>query len=307
VEKKVLNLILYVFSLFWVFGAGLFVYKSFLCRDCPKGPSPSSEYVPFQREYDLVLISKDLPRRAYSLDYVVRDDISYGYIYVYDGSSWRSVQLNEGNFAIQDLGDQGGMTSSIKVGFSMGRKEYRIEVPEIATPITIKSSNDYSKFAGATKLPTATVNIDGDKTSRKFYAALLRGFNTNIYNLDLVEYGVNTDWLLFWDQDWNFYHLDKTTVEKFHPSYKSHSVFVRLGTDEASDQLDIVHYSPDILVRTRDNLVEVFSPKDASSPKISFNKGSSYKRVGYSGLSEGFFVDSSDGGVGLYQSIRVPE
>ncbi len=87
--------------------------------------------------------------------------------------------------------------------------------------ISIRALPGYTKFSSEGK---GNLIINGST-----YESYI--LYTRIYSFDasqLVTYdgsfNLTTDWVAFWDQNGNFYHIDNTEVETTQPNYQTHSV-----------------------------------------------------------------------------------
>lgn len=248
-----------------------------------------------REEYDLLLVSKDTPRKLIYLDYYKSANEGYGNVYLYDGSTWTHQQITADD------------SVSIKPENSLNQSEYKVEtdirgyaprvrisVPQIFAHMTIRGKKAYSKFGGALSAPSAKVSLD-DKNFDCF-AAMLVGYNSVPDEKDWMKLGVKTDWLMYFDKDWNFYHLDKTTVEKPSPLYESHSFF-----SEITGSHKVVYHPEFSVTKSGSNL-----KLDAESLSLlNLSLTHEFDRKEYLGTSYGALAEGADDGVGVYLNLNT--
>ena len=121
---------------------------------------------------------------------------------------------------------------SNKIGF---------DVPEIDNELGIRSQEDYTIFRSEA---TGKLIVNGKEYES--YVLYSRTYSYSV-SIDLVRItdplGINTDWVAFWDNEGNFYNVDKTSVDdNYKGVYKSHSIAVlkdNLGRVQKSFSLAI--------------------------------------------------------------------
>lgn len=91
----------------------------------------------------------------------------------------------------------------------------------LTNELTLRSLPGYTKFISAT---TGTLTIDG--VEQEAYVLYTRIYSLNAKDIQFYNQslGVTTDWLAFWDENGNFYHLDSTVVSRPTPVYASHQI-----------------------------------------------------------------------------------
>jgi hypothetical protein len=289
----------------WLVAAGFIVARIFFCGEDAERPGyipPPTGDITFQHEYDLVLITATEPHDIVYVEFVSTDDTDYGYAHYMHNDIWRSVQLTGANFSLKDKKDLNQYVSTVEAGFVLANTVFKIAVPEIYTNMVIRAEADFTKFGGATPLPTAV--LQRNNTIEKCYAALLKGYNTAIFNADLGKYGINTDWLMYWDEDWQFYHLDKTTLEREHPKYDAHEF---MGSIRASGNRGgtVSYYSAISILEERQGVRTISFSSGEKRQALALKNEAYFEKYLHTGARvEGSLVLSrSDAGVGVY--LRV--
>jgi len=258
----------------------------------PKKDPPSIVTDHTREEYDLLFVSKDLPHKLLFIDYYTNGKVVYGNTHYYNGTSWKQGAV--ANDTVSALPTESVNRSVYKLMGSVNIDGTVIDfsAPEIYTHMVIRARETFGKFGGATETPSAKLAVDGD--SFDCYAALLVGFNSTEDLADWKSLGVKTDWLMFFDKDWNFNHLDNTVVDRFSPLYESHSFLAGLVDSTR------VTYFPDFAVSgSRDSLAVNTNGSERFNIKIT----DTFDRRGYDGVSWGGLATNKDGGAGVYLSI----
>lgn len=188
----------------------------------------------------IILISKDEPH--YSLVATVsrneKSDLNYiqnTRISFFDGTEWKRVTKSDqtknsaikNNEFIQDWTIEYDKSRVLKqdVSGNLVIRENKIgfESGILENEISIRSLPGYTKFMS-----------EGDGkliiNNQQFDSYLLY---TRIYSMnssEIVKYngnlGLLTDWIAFWDNQGNFYHIDSTSVDKPIPNYQPHKISI---------------------------------------------------------------------------------
>lgn len=89
--------------------------------------------------------------------------------------------------------------------------------------IGIRSLPGYTKFMSE---GDGTITINGE--SFESYVLYTRIYSSNSSELFTYDgnIGLFTDWIVFWDNEGNFYHVDSTEVKNPIPNYQTHSIGV---------------------------------------------------------------------------------
>lgn len=106
-----------------------------------------------------------------------------------------------------------------KVGFSTGILENEIGV---------RSLPGYTKFISSAP---GTLTVDG--LDYPAYIAYTRIYSLNAKEIQFYNqpFGLTTDYVVFWDTQGNFYHIDATQVDKPTPIYQTHQLGVVKDTN----------------------------------------------------------------------------
>ncbi|MFZ5424373.1 MAG: hypothetical protein ACOZAO_01090 [Patescibacteria group bacterium] len=287
-QKKLLIPLL-ILSFVSLFTLGVFtswVYFSGI-KIVPPIPKNSND---FREEYDVVIVSEETPYKVLVVDYFIENNRHFGWAHFYNDGVWESTVLKPNSMAISDVDSLNQYVSSVKGSFFIQDTKFDINIPEIYTSMVIRAEKPFVKFGGSTSKSDVFFSIDGELINSR--AVLLKGYNTQIFDLDLSEYGVQTDWLVFWDSSKNFYHLDKTSLTKPHPIYTAHDFFsVQSFDTEVGNVTYFLH--PDVVAHSSSNSALVKTDLTA----LELNLGSRYSTHNY-GFSS--YVTDSTGGVGVY-------
>ena len=102
------------------------------------------------------------------------------------------------------------------------------ETGELTNNIGMRSLPGYTKFMST---QDGMVNIDGVKVKAKILYT--RIYSSNAAELQFYEtpFGLTTNWLAFWDREGNFYHIDRTQVDKATDKYQTHQIGVKVAKD----------------------------------------------------------------------------
>lgn len=255
-----------------------------------KPPEISAEK-PMREEYDVLLVSKTTPHKLLYIDYYKKAGLTYGNAHFYDGVRWEQGAFRTDVIKIQPLVSLNNAAYSINGIVKTENETITFIVPEIHTHMTVRAEDDYSKFGGATNSASAGFTVGAE--SFESYAALLAGYNSQEDVPDWMSLGVHTDWLMYFDKNWNFYHLDKTSVDKFSSAYASHSFF-------ATSFGDTVDYIQDFDIT---GSTPVFSVTSSGLKKLNLTLGEKFNRIDYNGTSWGGLALGDGGGLGVYLTI----
>jgi hypothetical protein len=89
--------------------------------------------------------------------------------------------------------------------------------------IGIRSLPGYTKFMSE---GSGILNANG--TNYPVYVIYTRIYSLNAQEIQFYTqpFGLTTDWIAFWDNSGNFYHIDSTSVDKPTPTYQTHNLAV---------------------------------------------------------------------------------
>ncbi len=217
----------------WCFGLGMLLM--FYLQNCTgfeclgpygNGNPPIGTKVTVQEEYDLIIVTKNLPHKILYVDSVKRDSLEQGTINYFDGSSWSVSDLVAGSLKIDEGKTLQKFSNLVSFESKLKNLNFKLATLQINSNMTIRSEKKFAKFGGVTNGSEVSLTINGETFPS--YAVLLKGFNFDTSRIDIADLRVNTDWFVYWDKDWNFYHLDKTDVKKFDPRYESHEFLAKI-------------------------------------------------------------------------------
>lgn len=294
-EKSIL-LVLLIFALLWTFvvGAGLGWLIGDKNQPAPR-PQPPIEIPGLGEEetavqYDIIFVTKEENPRILSIGTWKKGNIQDGGAHYYNPKSgqWTNITKYIDTFSVTD--DQGlnQLTSTITGTVEIENDYFAFNVDLIKTPMVVKAKERHVKFAGTTE---TTLVINDEKVPAR--VALLKDYNKDSVYFDLKEYGIETDWLVYWDENDNFYHLDITTMEKFNPLYEPHEFFAVLTPNNV-----IEHFENFLSVQNGDK-VEITKNNE---PVFILDLGPYYER-GRSGIAKTYVASTNEGGIGAYLSI----
>lgn len=288
VKKSFQTTILLTIGFVWMFVAGALISR--LIKNDPIIPVNKSA----REEYDILFVSKDKPHKLLFIDYYKVGKTVYGNAHYYDGNSWKQGTIKSETVNVLPINSVSQSVYKINGAVNIDAIKIDFSAPEIYTHMTVRARNVFSKFGGATE--TASARITVGESSFDCYAALLVGFNSTEELLDWQSLGVKTDWLMFFDKDWNFYHLDNTIVDIFSPFYESHSFFAK------SSNSGNVAYFPNFSLSRFQNRLSI---KYDRLNRLDIDIANTFARKDYGNASYGGLATNNDDGVGVYLNINT--
>ncbi len=294
-DKKGFQIALLVTSGFiWMFLAGALVSWFIGHRTDPV--TTNDPIIPVNRiareEYDVLFVSKTAPHKLLFIDYYKVGKIAYGNVHYYDGNSWKQRIIQNAAIDVLPITSLSQSAYTINGTVDIDAVKIDFSAPENYTDMTVRARINFSKFGGATETSSAKLTVGEDAFD--CYSALLVGFNSTEEPVNWQSLGVKTDWLMFFDKDWNFYHLDNTVVDIFSPLYESHSFFAK------STYSNSVTYLPDFSLSRSQNKLSV---KYDQLNKLDTDIAATFDRGDYGGTSWGSLATGAGGGVGVYLNI----
>ena len=215
----------------------------------PEIPQDSTKFLPGAHYFDdtIMIVTKDTPRinlissvtriEQEEGDFAQSTRASY-----FDGSKWtRTTASNKApdsaivsnnlvnNWAttidpsrVLRQTAQGKITiNSTPIFFSTG---------DLKNEISMRSLPGYTKFIS---YGSGTITVNG--VARNAYVAYTRIYSLNASDIQFYNepFGLTTDYIAFWDSNDNFYHIDKTSVDRPTPKYQTHEIGVFEDKDGA--------------------------------------------------------------------------
>ncbi len=217
--------------------------------------------------------------------------------YLFAGNTLKKAQIPFESIKWQQVSEnQNNLEYAFTGSFTVGNDKVEIQIPRIYLDMVIRAQPDVGKFGGSIASPDAKIIVNGQENNA--YAVVTAAFFNKFTPVDYKAAKVRTHWMMFFDKDWNFYHLDKTEVENQSDAYYAHSFFSKIsGTDTT------VRYFTDINASgvPASSLLVTYS-QDGTALEKNFTLKSSV--TPYPGASM-FLIEANDGsegteGVGLY-------
>jgi len=99
------------------------------------------------------------------------------------------------------------------------------ETGNLFNEIGMRSLPGYSKFMSTGK---GSITINNKKLAAKVLYTRIYSLNSSEIQFYSSPLGLTTDWVAFWDEKGNFYHVDRTEVDKPTPIYETHQIGVQV-------------------------------------------------------------------------------
>ncbi len=323
-QKKILLILaLQVFAFIWLFVGGIW-YGSTSLGTNTTTPVPSPSVIPTtpistfppittsptpnisptpelnqypQIEYDFLAISTTEPPIIIFSEIVERTNYFASYVYYFNGEKWSHASINQRQFRIQEVQSLNQYVHSIHAVFSIEGTEFNIDIPQIYTPMVMKSLTIFTKFGGIANESESTIAINNIPVL--FKTGLLKGFSYKTSPLDIYDLGITTDWFMFWDKEGNFYQLDKTNTKKYDPNYQSHEFFASIRPN-INFSLGNVLYAKSVNVQRNESTILVTTDGGMS---LSLTKSYLLKRPYWQDITSGYILTDNNGGYGMYLSF----
>lgn len=201
----------------------------------------TGQYAPGKQYFEdtVIAVTKDKPyytivatvtRLEQNNNFAQRGRVSF-----FDGKNWdrKSEEKNTADPAISgnklitrwvtDIDPSRVLKESSQGEINFGSSKIAFSTGPLQNEIGIRSLPSYTKFISIGK---GTLSINNQPYPAYF-------LYTRIYSLDASQiqfynqpFGLTTDWLAFWDEEGNFYHLDKTEVDNPTQIYQTHKLGV---------------------------------------------------------------------------------
>jgi hypothetical protein len=201
----------------------------------------STKFLPGKHYFEetIIAVTKDKPeitiagtvtRIEQDTNYVQRSRLSYN-----DGKGWNrfsdSKKTADSTIVSDNLVKQWNthidssrvLKQTVDGELSAGDSDIRFSTGNLENEITIRSLPGYTKFMSH---GNGTISVNGE--TRDAYVLYTRIYSLNASEIQFYTdpFGLTTDWVAFWDEQGNFYHIDKTTVDKPTPTYQTHQIGV---------------------------------------------------------------------------------
>lgn len=188
----------------------------------------------------IMAISTNKPTIAFIVT-ATRKQSNSGYVQstqssFYDGTKWVRKQLSQtyqsdgitSNDIIKNwqinYDSSRVLKQSVKGSFAIDSNNLTVDIPNITNEIGMRSIPGYTKFMSET---TGSLTLNG--TSQPVKIIYTRIYSLNAADIQFYDtpLGLRTDWVAFWDEQGNFYHVDKTDVKNPTAIYETHQVGVK--------------------------------------------------------------------------------
>lgn len=203
----------------------------------------------------------------------------------FNSIKWRQVSENRNNFEY-----------SISGVFKLGNDTVEIDIPKIYLNMVIRAEPQVGKFGGSIVNPGATIKINGNE--EKAYAAVTAGFFSKYEPVDINYLGVRTNWLMYFDKDWNFIHLDKTEMDRQTALYYPHTFMSKIMNSNRNvvylNYIDIKRNAPETYLLSYTENNQFFSEKLYVKNSV----------IPYSNTKM-YMIENKDGGVGVYLTLGL--
>lgn len=202
----------------------------------------SSLFLPGKHYFDdtILLISKEEPHHTLvaTVNRTEKDDLNYlqnTRISFFDGNNWKRVirsdinpnsRIENNNFISNwttDFDESRVLRQKVTGQINVDETTIKFSTEVLENEIGIRSLPGYTKFMSEGQ---GIINING--VSFECYVLYTRIYSSNSSELFTYDgnIGLLTDWVAFWDNESNFYHVDSTEVKDPIPNYQTHSIGV---------------------------------------------------------------------------------
>lgn len=188
----------------------------------------------------VMLVSKEEPRRVLVAS-VVRNDQGGGVwqqnsrVSIFDGEKWTRKIVNGTSDGPNIV--SGSLVKSWKIDFDSSRvlkqtvkgeviadgKPISFDTGILTNEIGMRSLPGYTKFMSYGE---GVMVWGGKKIPSRLVYTRIYSMNSSEIQFYTGNLGLTTDWIAFWDSEGNFYHVDKTSVDKPTEIYKTHQIAV---------------------------------------------------------------------------------
>lgn len=204
-------------------------------------------------DYDLLLVTDSNPKRLLHINHIefYSENSFYAQAtYNFDNSGWTTQKISTGSLKVQEVTyNDSTRELSISGKMILGKNNVDISVESLDLDMVVRAQKTGSKFAGATPGAEAKLYING--ISYDAHVAMTAGYFNKYSAVDTQALKVKTHWLMYFDKNWNFYHLDNSSVQFPTPEYYSHSFLGKIdglnGSVSYYDSLIVTNPSEDIL------------------------------------------------------------
>ncbi len=176
-------------------------------------------------DFDVLLVSESKPHTVIYINHLDNKVENYAQTqltYSLDGKNIKTslVPFNDVTWH-QITTNSSNLEYSLSGTFKVNGETITFSIPSVFLTMSIRAQPDVGKFGGSLPAPTATISVNGKELES--YAAVTAGFFTKFTPVDTKDLGVSTDWIMAFDNNWNFMHLDKSEMTTSTSYYYPHT------------------------------------------------------------------------------------
>jgi hypothetical protein len=109
----------------------------------------------------------------------------------------------------------------IEANINIDKNNISFKSDTLENEMTVRSLPGYTKFISES---TAKLTVNGKTYNARIMYTKLYSLNSKSLQFYDTPLGITTDWLIFWDEQGNFYHIDRTDVERPTDVYQLHRI-----------------------------------------------------------------------------------
>lgn len=205
------------------------------------GPAmPGTQQTPEGMRYfddTILVLTEETPARAFLIT-ATRKQTADGFqqstrTSFFDGQTWVRKQTGQ---TYQDSGIHANtfirswnvglhpsrvLRQSVRGEFTVNNQRVVVTMPNLSNEMTVRSLPGYTKFLSE---GAATLEINGQRVAAKGLYTRIYSMNSNDIQFYDTPFGLRTDWVAFWDEQGNFYHVDRTNVAVPTAKYQAHQL-----------------------------------------------------------------------------------
>ncbi len=208
-------------------------------NNAPQLEQDSTKFLPGKFYFDdtLIAITKESTPRSIvatatriqqESDYAQNTRVSY-----FDGSNWQRKIVSHTNPDSAMVSDKVIKNWQTKIDPSRVLKESSVgeiqmdntkiifSTGPLENEISIRSLPGYTKFLSRGE---GSLTIDGKEVPAHLLYTHIYSSNAQEIQFYNQPFGLTTDWIAFWDEEGNFYHMDATQVDKPTSTYQTHKL-----------------------------------------------------------------------------------
>lgn len=248
-------------------------------------------------DFDIMLATPTDPKLLVEINHITNNAEGYAQAqvaYSLDGSSLATQLIPLESVSVSQINtNRNNREYSVVGDFTLKGKKVTFEIPSINLSMVVRAQPAVGKFGGSTANPTAKLTIEGKESAA--YAAMTAGFFNKYVPVDVEKQKVMTHWLMFWDENWNFYHLDLTTMDFASADYYPHTFYSKVSGGNLVTYFDAVDSATFV-----DNKFILDSVLGNTTLQQNFILGSRVMPYQHATM---YLTTSNKGGTGLYMAI----